>query len=119
MKRENGQNEADDGNDAAYIRDDLQGDLMGDVQPDGVHVHQHGKVRQVITFANRVSLVGLLYLASILRPCTMGNKIFGRTGGRVVVFALCSPSRSILIQYTGCVESRAVLAIDFPRLFSN
>jgi hypothetical protein len=75
LKRENSQDEADDGNDAAYIRDDLQGDLMGDVQPDGVHVHQHGKVRQVIAFAHRVSLVGLLYLASLLRPCAMGNKI--------------------------------------------
>jgi len=76
LKRENGQDEADDGNDAAYIRDDLQGDLMGDVQPDGVHVHQHGEVRQVIAFAYRVSLVGLLYLASLLRPCAMGSKLF-------------------------------------------
>jgi len=75
LKRENSQDEADDGNDAAYIRDDLQGNLMGDVQPDGVHVHQHGEVRQVIAFAHGVSLVGLLYLASLVRPGTVGNKV--------------------------------------------
>lgn len=75
MKRENGQDEADDGNDAAYIRDDLQGDLMGDVQPDGVHVHQHSEVRQVIAFAHGVSFVGLLYLASLVRPSAVGNKV--------------------------------------------
>lgn len=75
MKRENGQDQADDGNDAADIRDDLQRDLMSDVEPDGVHVHQHGEVRQVIAFAHGVSLVGLLYVASLLRPGATGNKI--------------------------------------------
>lgn len=93
MKRENGQDEADDGNDAAYIRDDLQGDLMGDVQPDGVHVHQHGEVRQVITFAHGVSFVGLLYLASLVRPGAAENKI-SRVEERSVVIRVIDTGKA-------------------------
>lgn len=75
MKRENGQDEADDRYDASCVRGDLQNDLVRTVQRYCVHVHQHGEIRQVIALALGMGLVSLYYLTSFVCPGATENKI--------------------------------------------
>lgn len=70
MEDNGGEEETDDGDDAAHVGYDGEGEVMRVAQRRGVNVHQHGEVREVIALTYRVGRVVAKDTAAFLRPRT-------------------------------------------------
>lgn len=68
MKDDGGEEETHDGDDAAHVGDDGEGEVVWVAHGRGVDVHQNGEVGEVIALAYRVRRVVSKDAAALLRP---------------------------------------------------
>lgn len=68
MKDNSSEKETDDGDNAADVGDDGEGELVRVGQRGGVHVHQHGEVGEVVALTHGVRGVVAQHPAPLLRP---------------------------------------------------
>ncbi|MPC66572.1 hypothetical protein E2C01_060721 [Portunus trituberculatus] len=68
VKDNGGQQQTHDGDDAAHVGDDGQGEVVRVTQGRGVDVHQHGEVGEVVTLTYRMGGVVAQDATPFLRP---------------------------------------------------
>lgn len=68
MKDDGGEEETHDGNDAAHVGDDGEGEVVRVAQGRRVDVHQNSEVGEVIALTYRVGCVVPEHAAALLRP---------------------------------------------------
>ena len=74
-ERDEREEESDDGNDAAGVSDDGQLDVViGEIDEDGVKIHEDGEVGEMVASAFSMRLVGVNEAATGRRPVSRGGR---------------------------------------------
>ena len=68
VKDNSSEQETHDGDDAAHVGDDGEGEVVWVAQGRGVDVHQHGEVSEVVALTNRMCGVVAKNPTSFFRP---------------------------------------------------